>query len=255
MSAPFSQLHSAATISPTPVRVAFPDEQIAELKTLVKLAKIAPPTLENQQQDRRYGVTSDWLTTMREKWLNDYNWRATEARINSFPQFTTQIEDMSLHFAALFSEKKDAIPMILLHGWPGNASCPRLCVCAYRSNIGSFLEFLPILQLFKEEYTPTTLPFHLIVPSLPGYGFSSGPPLDREYKSHDVARVMDQLMKGLGFGGGYIAQGGDIGSRIARVLAVDFESCKGQFEVHPSIVMCTDDAVAAHCEFISSVPV
>ncbi|KAH1943513.1 hypothetical protein KXV69_007433 [Aspergillus fumigatus] len=213
MSVPFSQFPSTATIVPAPFQVAVPDEQIAELKTLVKLAKIAPPTLENQQQDRRYGVTSDWLTTMREKWLNDYDWRVTEARINSFPQFTTRIEDISLHFAALFSEKRDAVPVILLHGWPG-----------------SFLEFLPMLQLFKEEYTPTTLPYHLIVPSLPGYGFSSSPPLDKEYKSHDVARVMDQLMKGLGFGGGYVAQGGDIGSRISRVLAVDFESCKA---AHP----------------------
>ncbi|GAQ04542.1 putative epoxide hydrolase [Aspergillus lentulus] len=222
MPVPFSQFPSTATIVPTPFQVAFPDEQIAELKTLVKLAKIAPPTLENQQRDRRYGVTSDWLTTMREKWLNDYDWRATEGRINSFPQFTTKIEDISLHFAALFSEKNDAVPVILLHGWPG-----------------SFLEFLPMLQLFKDEYTPTTLPYHLIVPSLPGYGFSSGPPLDREYKSHDVARVMDQLMKGLGFGGGYIAQGGDIGSRISRVLAVDFESCKAAHQG------CSDDSLSA----------
>lgn len=98
-----------------------------------------------------------------------------------------------------------------------------------------------MLQLFKEEYTPTTLPYHLIVPSLPGYGFSSSPPLDKEYKSHDVARVMDQLMKGLGFGGGYVAQGGDIGSRISRVLAVDFESCKGGCNSMPSIEIHTDD--------------
>ncbi|KAK9561076.1 hypothetical protein V6Z88_000851 [Aspergillus fumigatus] len=231
MSVPFSQFPSTATIVPAPFQVAVPDEQIAELKTLVKLAKIAPPTLENQQQDRRYGVTSDWLTTMREKWLNDYDWRVTEARINSFPQFTTRIEDISLHFAALFSEKRDAVPVILLHGWPG-----------------SFLEFLPMLQLFKEEYTPTTLPYHLIVPSLPGYGFSSSPPLDKEYKSHDVARVMDQLMKGLGFGGGYVAQGGDIGSRISRVLAVDFESCKAahlNFCTIPRPEACSDDSLSA----------
>lgn len=126
MSVPFSQFPSTATIVPAPFQVAVPDEQIAELKTLVKLAKIAPPTLENQQQDRRYGVTSDWLTTMREKWLNDYDWRVTEARINSFPQFTTRIEGISLHFAALFSEKRDAVPVILLHGWPGKTLLPSI---------------------------------------------------------------------------------------------------------------------------------
>lgn len=94
--------------------------------------------------------------------------------------------------------------------------------------IGSFLEFLPILDMFRKEYTPSTLPYHLIVPSLPGYTFSSGPPLDRNFTTTDIARVLDQLMKDLGFENGYVAQGGDIGSRIARGLAVDHESCKGK---------------------------
>ena len=89
------------------------------------------------------------------------------------------------------------------------------------------MEFLPILQKFKEEYTPDTLPYHLIVPSLPGYAFSSGPPLDRDFGTGDVAFLLDQLMKDLGFESGYVAQGGDIGSRIARHLGADHESCKG----------------------------
>lgn len=93
--------------------------------------------------------------------------------------------------------------------------------------IGSFLEFLPILQKFRDEYTPETLPYHLIVPSLPGYTFSSGAPLDRDFGTDDVARVLDQLMKDLGFESGYVAQGGDIGSWVARILGVDYESCKG----------------------------
>ena len=89
------------------------------------------------------------------------------------------------------------------------------------------MEFLPILELFQNEYTPSTLPYHLIVPSLPGYTFSSGPPLDKNFSTEDISRVFDQLMKDLGFESGYVAQGGDIGSRIARALAVDYESCKG----------------------------
>lgn len=84
-----------------------------------------------------------------------------------------------------------------------------------------------MLQMFRDEYTPTTLPYHLIVPSLPGYSFSSGPPLDRNFEITDVARIMNQLMKDIGFESGYVAQGGDIGSRIARNLAVDHDSCKG----------------------------
>ncbi|KAJ5816468.1 Isopenicillin N synthase [Penicillium robsamsonii] len=135
--------------------------------------------------------------------------KSTENRINTFPQYTTEIEGLTIHFVGLFSERKDAVPLLLLHGWPG-----------------SFLEFLPMLQKFREEYTPETLPYHLIVPSLPGFTFSSGPPLDRDFEIGDVARVMDQLMKGLGFGSGYVAQGGDIGSRMARHLGVEYESCK-----------------------------
>ncbi|OGM43943.1 putative epoxide hydrolase, partial [Aspergillus bombycis] len=209
MSAPFSQVPSTARITPHPFTVSVPQEQLSELHTLVKLSKIGPRTYENSQPDARFGITSEWLTGIREKWLNDFDWKACEARINDFPQFTAEIEDVQLHFAALFSENPNAVPIVLLHGWPG-----------------SFLEFLPLLQLFRRDFSPTTLPYHLVVPSLPGYGFSSGPPVDRNYTTHDVARVIDKLMKGLGFESGYIAQGGDIGSRVSRILAVDHDSCK-----------------------------
>lgn len=97
-------------------------------------------------------------------------------------------------------------------------------------SIGSFQEFLPLLKLFREEFTPANLPYHLIVPSLPGYTLSSGPPVDKNFDTKDIARVVDQLMKDLGFEGGYVAQGGDIGSRIGRVLGVDYDSCKGLFD-------------------------
>ncbi|KZP29804.1 putative epoxide hydrolase [Athelia psychrophila] len=136
-----------------------------------------------------------------------------EAGINSFPNYVTTIEDggtdFNIHFVALYSEKADAIPIVFLHGWPG-----------------SFLEFLAILAIMRERYTPATLPYHLIVPSVPGYAFSSPPPLDREFDTIDVARIFNKLMVGLGFGGGYVAQGGDIGSKIARILNVQYESCK-----------------------------
>ncbi|KAL1856705.1 hypothetical protein Plec18170_003676 [Paecilomyces lecythidis] len=206
---PFSTLPPSAKLSPTPFKAAIPGEKLSELETLVKLSKLAPETYENSQPDGRYGVTTDWLVSMREKWLNSFDWRSTENRINTFPQFTTEIEGLTIHFVALFSEKKDAVPILLLHGWPG-----------------SFLEFLPMLQIFRDEFTPSTLPYHLIVPSLPGYTFSSGPPLDKNFTTHDIARVMDKLMKDIGFESGYVVQGGDIGSRVARVIAVDYESCK-----------------------------
>ncbi len=89
----------------------------------------------------------------------------------------------------------------MLHGWPG-----------------SFLEFLPILGKLQSAYTPASLPYHIVVPSLPGYGFSSSPPLDRDFRLEDGARVLDSLMVQLGFGDGYVVQGGDVGSKLARVL-------------------------------------
>ncbi|KAL6240140.1 hypothetical protein BDW75DRAFT_197076 [Aspergillus navahoensis] len=209
MTVPFTKLPSTATITPSPFRIAIPDEQLSDFKTLLRLSKIAPQTYENLQEDRRYGVTHEWMSKMKEEWLNSFDWRAVEEHANSFPQYTTEVEGLTIHFAALFSENTDAVPIVLLHGWPG-----------------SYFEFLPLLQLFKDEYSPSTLPYHLIVPSLPGYTFSSGPPLDKNFVNADSARIVDQLMRVLGFASGYVSQGGDIGSMVARILAVHYDSCK-----------------------------
>lgn len=93
---------------------------------------------------------------------------------------------------------------------------------------GSFLEFFPILSIIRDRYTPSTLPYHLIAPSVPGWAFSSPPPLDKEFSIVDVVRIFDKLMSGIGFGSGYVVQGGDVGSLVARMLAFTYESCKGE---------------------------
>lgn len=117
----------------------------------------------------------------------------------------------TIHFAALFSTNPSAIPIAFFHGWPG-----------------SFLEFLPMLELFKKKYpTPDQLPYHVIVPSLPGFAFSDRQPKDKDWTGHDSARVLHKLLEGLGFGEtGYVAQGGDVGSYISRSLAARFDACK-----------------------------
>jgi microsomal epoxide hydrolase len=124
--------------------------------------------------------------------------------MNQFPYFKLPVSDgisaFNIHFVGIFSERKDAIPILLLHGWPG-----------------SFLEFLPLLSIVKKRHSPNTLPYHFIVPSLPGYAFSSPPPLDRDFQIQDVAKVVNQLMVELGFGvqkGGYVVQGGILGVRL-----------------------------------------
>ena len=93
---------------------------------------------------------------------------------------------------------------------------------------GSFIEFLPLLERLRERYKPNDLPYHLVVPSLPGYTFSSPPPLDRDFRVEDIARLFDRLATSLGFENGYVVQGGDVGSKVARVMAAEHASCKGQ---------------------------
>ena len=88
---------------------------------------------------------------------------------------------------------------------------------------GFILEFLPLL---KNQYSTSDLPYHLIIPSLPGYAFSSGPPTDRNFTLTDAADLLHEMMIQLGFGSGYVAQGGDMGSRVARILGAKYDSCK-----------------------------
>ncbi|KAJ7583429.1 Alpha/Beta hydrolase protein [Mycena floridula] len=210
----FSSIPVTAQLQPDPFTVSIPETSIVELKTLLKASRVAPRTYESSFKDRRYGLTSEWVMKAKHHWETEFDWRKTEVHINSFPQFIAPIVDddgmsYKIHFAALFSKKSNAIPVILLHGWPG-----------------SFLEFLPILQLISARYKPSELPYHMIVPSLPGYGFSSPPPLNRDFQLQDIARLFNKLMVGLGFGDGYVVQGGDVGSKVARVMAAEQANCK-----------------------------
>lgn len=85
-----------------------------------------------------------------------------------------------------------------------------------------------MLDHIKKQYSAKDLPYHIIVPSLPGYTFSSGPPIDKDMHSDEMAIIMNKLMNKLGFGdSGYLAQGGDLGSRVSRTSAVRFPECKG----------------------------
>jgi microsomal epoxide hydrolase len=92
--------------------------------------------------------------------------------------------------------------------------------------LGSFLEFLPILSILSKRFAPSTLPYHVIVPSLPGYAFSSSPPLNADFNIEHVAHLMDQLAVGLGFQQ-YFVQGGDWGARVARIMGATYPNCKG----------------------------
>jgi microsomal epoxide hydrolase len=136
---------------------------------------------------------------------------ATEAKLNSLPQFTAVIQGFTLHFIGIFSPDPAAIPLVLFHGWPG-----------------SFYEYYPVVHELQKS---TSQSFHIIVPSLPGYTFSSPPPLDRDFSVIEVTEIMNELIVGLGLKN-YIAVGGDIGAAIASEIS-KFPECKGIHSNYP----------------------
>ncbi|KAH8731694.1 Alpha/Beta hydrolase protein [Phaeosphaeriaceae sp. PMI808] len=214
---PFGTVPTGAKQQPTPFELHVENEKLENLKTLLKLSPIAKETYENLRDDGdhgAFGVSRKWIVDAKKHWEEEFDWRTHESHINSFPAYTTKITDddggnFSVHFTALFSQNPSAIPIALFHGWPG-----------------SFLEFLPIMSLLREKYTPETLPYHIIVPSLTGFALSSGPPLDKDWKFEDTARIMHKLLLSLGFEK-YLVQGGDIGSMVSNRIVSAYEECKG----------------------------
>lgn len=210
----YTKLPSKAKVKPTPFEANVSEDKLKQMLELVRLSPIGPATYENQDKSRKWGMTREWLADAKEQWATKFDWRATEKRINSFPNYTMPIKDddgskYTMHFIALFSDNENAIPIAFFHGWPG-----------------SILEFLEMLDLIKAKYTPDKLPYHIIVPSLPGYTFSTGPPTTVNATIHTMSRVCQKLMHQLGFGDGYIAQGGDLGSHTSRLCAGMDDACK-----------------------------
>src|SRR5580698_8188925 len=147
-----------------------------------------------------YGADIKKVRELADYWQNGYDWRAQEARINRFEQFTTEIDGQQIHFIHERSPRPDAIPLLLLHGWPG-----------------SILEFLALIEPLtnpKDSHTPA---FDVVIPSLPGFGFS-GPTTTRGWDPRRMAKALVVLMDRLGYSR-YGIQGGDWGSLIARDMA------------------------------------
>jgi len=148
------------------------------------------------------GVPFGYLKELAAYWADGYDWRKQEARLNEFPQFTTTIDAANIHFLHVRSPEPDALPLILTHGWPG-----------------SIVEFLQVIGPLADPRThdgdPTDA-FHLVIPSLPGYGFS-GPTREPGWTTGRVARAWAQLMARLGYQR-YGAQGGDWGAFVSPEL-------------------------------------
>jgi pimeloyl-ACP methyl ester carboxylesterase len=148
------------------------------------------------------GVPLSYLKELAEYWRTDYDWRMHEARLNAFPQFTTEIDGQNIHFLHVRSPEPDALPLILTHGWPG-----------------SVIEFLKVIGPLADPRTyggDAADAFHLVIPSLPGFGFS-GPTHETGWTTERMARAWAELMSRLGYER-YGAQGGDFGAFVSPQL-------------------------------------
>ncbi|KAL9064782.1 MAG: hypothetical protein Q9157_007712 [Trypethelium eluteriae] len=149
-----------------------------------------------------YGFPTEWATELYNYWLKSYSWQKAEDDLNQWPHFTTEIEDINVHFIHQRSAAPNAIPLLLVHGWPG-----------------SFHEFSEVINPLSDEKTGQRS-FHCVVPSLPGFCWSSGPP-QRGWKMKDTARLFHKLLERLGYDQ-YCVQAGDWGQFVARELGAQY---------------------------------
>lgn len=183
-----------------PFHVNVPEEQLADLRR--RIADTRWPDKETVS-DRSQGAQLAMLQELVRYWGTDYDWRKVEAKLNALPQFITNIDGIDIHFIHVRSRHKNALPVIITHGWPG-----------------SVIEQLKVINPLTD---PTAHggsaedAFDVVIPSLPGYGFS-GKPTGTGWDAGHIARAWAELMKRLGYTS-YVAQGGDWGSPISSEMA------------------------------------
>jgi pimeloyl-ACP methyl ester carboxylesterase len=182
-----------------PFRIEIPDEQIDNLRQ--RVAATRWPTKE-LVPDRSQGVQLATLQELARYWTSEYVWRKCEARLNGLPQFTTEIDEVEIHFIHVRSRHENALPLIITHGWPGS-------VIELLDTVG------PLTDPTAHGGNPEDA-FHLVLPSLPGYGFS-GEPTELGWESGRIARAWAELMDRLGYTR-YVAQGGDVGAAVTDAM-------------------------------------
>lgn len=172
-----------------PFRIAVPDDDLADLRD--RLRRTRWPEQECVP-DWSQGIPLDYTRELADYWAQRYDWRAREARLNRFDQFITAIDGLDIHFIHQRSANPDALPLVITHGWPG-----------------SVVEFSKVIE-------PLSRDFHVVCPTLPGYGFS-GKPTGTGWKVERIAAAWDVLMKRLGYDH-YGAQGGDWGAAVTTQI-------------------------------------
>ena len=183
-----------------PFQVEIPEDELAELRR--RIAATRWPSKE-LVADRSQGVQLATLQALARYWTTDYDWRKAEAKLNALPQFTTEIDGVTIHFIHVKSEHENALPLIMTHGWPGS-------VVELLDSVGPLTD--PAAHGGSAEDA-----FHLVLPSLPGYGLS-GQPVEIGWDLGRTARAWAELMRRLGYTR-YVAQGGDVGAGVSDAMA------------------------------------
>ncbi len=182
-----------------PFRIAIPQADLDDLNRRLDATRW-PDELPGV--DWSYGVPRTYLQELTQYWRTEYDWRAQEKLLNDLPQFTTEIDGQNIHFIHVRSPEPDAIPLVLTHGWPG-----------------SIVEFLDVIGPLTDPRAHGADPadaFHLVIPSLPGFGLS-GPTREQGWHSMRIAKAWAELMRRLGYDR-YAAQGGDFGAIVTPDL-------------------------------------
>ena len=182
-----------------PFRVNVPEAELTELRRRINASRWPSKELV---ADRSQGVQLATLQALARYWSTDYNWRKVEAKLNALPQFITNIDGVDIHFIHVRSRHENALPLIMTHGWPGS-------VIELLETVG------PLTDPTAHGGTPQDA-FHLVLPSLPGYGFSSEP-TELGWESSRIARAWAELMNRLGYTR-YVAQGGDVGAAVTDMM-------------------------------------
>ena len=192
-----STVQTAIDIRPFHLTIA--EEQLSELRD--RIAGTRWPTQE-LVTDRSQGVQLATVKALAEYWETKYDWRKAEAKLNALPQFTTEIDGIEIHFIHVRSTHENALPLIMTHGWPGS-------VIELLETVGPLTD--PTAHGGQAEDA-----FHLVLPSLPGYGFSSEP-AELGWDAGRTGRAWAELMRGLGYTR-YVAQGGDVGALVTDLM-------------------------------------
>jgi pimeloyl-ACP methyl ester carboxylesterase len=211
-----SSLAARTDAAVRPFRVDVPGEEIADLQR-----RIAATRWPSQElvADRSQGVQLATIQELARYWATDYDWRKCEAKLNALPQFTTEIDGVDIHFIHVKSPHPDAMPLIITHGWPGSV--------------------VELLEVVGPLTNPTAHggraedAFDLVLPSLPGYGFSAEP-AEVGWDPGRIARAWAELMNRLGYDR-YVAQGGDVGSSVTD--AMGRQAPEGLLGIHLNLLL------------------